>query len=344
MAGVLTSGPVAGAAPTHPTRTAAGHGPMAGSPAAGSAAAGSAASSTATALESRFVEVIDTVRPSVVMVRTNSGLGSGVVFDAKGDIVTNNHVVTGATSLNVVAANGDQAKASIVGTFPEDDLAVLHAGGLSALRPATFANSSKVRVGDIVLAMGNPLGLASSVTQGIVSALGRTVAEPNGTPIPNTIQTSAPINPGNSGGALVDLAGKVVGIPTLTATDPQIGGAAVGIGFAIPSNTVTTIAGQLVKYGKVKNSHRAYLGITAADIPTGTGVLVVDVQTGGPATRAGIRAGELIRSVGGHKTTSAEALAVALASMTPGQRVSVKVMKPTGATTTYKVTLGQYPG
>ena len=338
MAGLAVSGAVAGAAPTHRTGTA-----DSGSSAPGSSKSGSSASSTATALESRFITVIDTVRPSVVMVRTNSGLGSGVVFDAKGDIVTNNHVVTGATSLSVVTANGHQTTASIVGTFPEDDLAVVHAKGLSGLHPATFANSSNVRVGDIVLAMGNPLGLASSVTQGIVSALGRTVAEPNGTPIPGTIQTSAPINPGNSGGALIDLAGKVVGIPTLTATDPQIGGAAVGIGFAIPSNTVKTIAGQLVKYGKVKNSHRAYLGITAADIPTGTGVLVVSVETGGPATKAGIHAGELIRAVGGHKTTSAEALAVVLASMTPGRTVSVKVMKPTGATATAKVTLGQYP-
>ena len=112
------------------------------------------------------------------------------------------------------------------------------------------------------MAIGNPLGLSSSVTQGIVSALGRSSSEGGGVTLPNTIQTSAPINPGNSGGALVDIQGRVIGVPTLAASDPQLGGAAAGIGFAIPSNTVRDIAGQIVKNGKVVNSHRAYLGIS----------------------------------------------------------------------------------
>ena len=135
----------------------------------------------------------------------------------------------------------------------------------AGLRPAVFANSSQLRVGDIAMAIGNPLGLSSSVTQGIVSALGRSSSEGSGVTLPNTIQTSAPINPGNSGGALADIQGRVIGVPTLAASDPQLGGAAAGIGFAIPSNTVKDIGGQIVKYGKVVNSHRAYLGIHIGD-------------------------------------------------------------------------------
>lgn len=235
--------------------------------------------STSLTLQQTFIRVIKEASPSVVLVRTGSGLGSGIVLDSSGDVVTNNHVVTGATSVTVTTSSGQVAQATIVGAFAEDDLAVLRASGLKGLHPAKFANSSNLKVGDLVLAMGNPLGLASSVTEGIVSALGRTVSEPGGIPIPDTIQTSAAINPGNSGGALVDLNGKVVGVPTLAATDPQMGGAAVGIGFAIPSNTVKTIAGQIVKYGHVKSSHRAFLGMTAADIPTVKGALVVGVST-----------------------------------------------------------------
>src|SRR5215212_328604 len=175
--------------------------------------ASTASSSTATpavevrpsalALQQQFVQVVKQVGPSVVLIQTSQGLGSGIVFDAKGDVVTNAHVVSGADSFQVT------------------------------------------------LAIGNPLGLQSSVTEGIVSALGRTVNEDNGVALPNVIQTSAPINPGNSGGALVDLQGRVIGIPTLAATDPQLGGsAAPGIGFAIPSDTVRDIAPQLISQGK----------------------------------------------------------------------------------------------
>jgi S1-C subfamily serine protease len=136
------------------------------------------------------------------------------------------------------------------------------------------------------MAIGNPLGLQTTVSEGIVSAVGCTVPEPGGSAILNAIQTTAAINPGNSGGAPAGLDGKVVGIPTLAATDPQLGGAAVGIGFAIPANTVTDIAGQIVRDGKVTNSHRAYLGVTAADILPAVGVLVYSVQPGGPGWTA----------------------------------------------------------
>jgi S1-C subfamily serine protease len=136
----------------------------------------------------------------VVLIQTGQGLGSGIVFDAKGDVVTNNHVVEGGGGFQVTLANGRQYRAQLVGTFAADDLAVLHidAGGLQA---AAFADSSNLEVGDVTLAIGNPLGLQSSVTEGIVSALGRTVNEDNGVALPNVIQTSAAINPGNSGGA-----------------------------------------------------------------------------------------------------------------------------------------------
>src|SRR4029453_10079763 len=222
---------------------------------------------SALALQGQFVQVVKQVGPSVVLIQTSQGLGSGIVFDAKGDVVTNDHVVEGAGRFQVTLADGKQYPARLVGSFAADDVAVLHidAGGL---HPASFADSSRLQVGDVTLAIGNPLGLQSSVTEGIVSALGRTVNEDNGVALPNVIQTSAPINPGNSGGALVDLEGQGVGIPPLAATDPEMGGAAAGIGFAIPSSTVRDIAGQLIGRGKVTNSHRAWLGVEGAATPS----------------------------------------------------------------------------
>jgi putative serine protease PepD len=215
---------------------------------------------SAAALERQYVTVVRQVQPQVAQIRSDSGLGSGIVFDVKGDIVTNAHVVAGASSLSVTLADGRRFPARLVGTYAPDDLAVVSIGSGHAIRPATFANSSKVEVGDLVLAVGNPLGLQSSVTDGIVSGVGRDVSEGQGVVLPNSIQTSAPINPGNSGGALVDLQGRVIGIPTLAASNPQIGGTASGIGFAVPSNVVTDIAGQIVRQGHVVNSHRAALG------------------------------------------------------------------------------------
>jgi putative serine protease PepD len=210
-----------------------------------------ASSAIAGALQNDFIRVVGRVSPSVVVIETTSGLGSGIVFDAKGDIVTNNHVVVGNTKFSVTLADGQKLAGKLVGTYPGGDLAVIHVTGTN-LQPATFGDSSKLVVGDIVLAVGNPLGLQSSVTQGIVSALGRKVSESKTVTLPNVIQTSAEINPGNSGGALVDLAGDVVGIPTLAALDPQLGDtAAPGIGFAIPSNVVVDVAGQLVAHGRV---------------------------------------------------------------------------------------------
>ena len=225
----------------------------------GAAAPAPSSSGPALGLQRDFISVVQTVSPSVVVIENSEGLGSGIIFDSTGDIVTNAHVTTGSTTYTVTLADGRQFKGTLVGSFAANDLAVVHINATN-LPAATFADSSQLVVGDIVLAVGNPLGLQSSVSEGIVSALGRTVPESATVTLPNVIQTSAPINPGNSGGALVNLEGQVVGIPTLGASDPQMGGAAVGIGFAIPSNVVTDIAAQLIKYGEVVNSGRATLG------------------------------------------------------------------------------------
>jgi len=300
-------------------------------------------SPSALALQQQFVQVVKQVGPSVVLIQTSQGLGSGIVFDANGNLVTNAHVVEGADRFQVTLADGKQYPARLVGSFAADDLAVLHidAGGL---HPAGFADSSKLQVGDVALAIGNPLGLQSSVTEGIVSALGRTVNEDSGVALPNVIQTSAPINPGNSGGALVDLQGQVIGIPTLAATDPQLGGgAAAGIGFAIPSDTVRDIAAQLVGQGKVTNSRRAYLGVEVAATTSG-GLLITKVQSGGPAAEAGLRAGELVITVDGTATPDPAILADVLAGLRPGQTVRVEVARPGGPSRAVRVTLGQFPG
>ena len=300
-------------------------------------------SPSALALQQQFVKVVKQVGPSVVLIQTSQGLGSGVVLDANGNVVTNDHVVQASSGFRVTLADGKQSQAQLVGTFPADDLAVLHVDA-AGLHPAAFADSSSLQVGDVALAIGNPLGLQSSVTEGIVSALGRTVNEDNGVALPNVIQTSAAINPGNSGGALVDLQGQVIGIPTLAATDPQLGGsAAPGIGFAIPSNTVRDIAAQLISQGKVTNSHRAWLGVEVAATTSG-GLLVAKVVSGGPAVKAGIRAGELITAVQGTATPDPATLADVLAGLRPGQTVRVAVVGPGGAHRTVRVTLGQFPG
>jgi S1-C subfamily serine protease/RsiW-degrading membrane proteinase PrsW (M82 family) len=298
---------------------------------------------SALALQQQFVKVVKQVGPSVVLIQTSQGLGSGIVLDANGNVVTNNHVVQGAGGFQVTLADGKQYPARLVGSFAADDLAVLHidAGGL---HPAGFADSSQLQVGDVTLAIGNPLGLQSSVTEGIVSALGRTVNEENGVALPNVIQTSAPINPGNSGGALVDLQGRVIGIPTLAATDPQLGGgAAAGIGFAIPSNTVRDVAAQLISQGKVTNSHRAWLGVEVAATTSG-GLLITKVEPGGPAAKAGIEAGELVTNVNGTATPDPGTLADVLAGLRPGQTVTVAAARPGGTERTVRVTLGQFPG
>ena len=286
--------------------------------------------------------------PSVVQISTSSGSGSGVVYDTKGDIVTNAHVVGTATALQVgLASGGKPLAAEVVGVFAPDDLAVIRVQtGAGSLHPASFGRSASVRVGEIVLAMGNPLGLTGTVTDGIVSATGRTVSEGAGQlgVLISAIQTSAAINPGNSGGALVNLAGQVIGIPTLAATSPQLGGAAAGIGFAIPADTVTSIAGQLIATGKVSNSGRASLGISRADrrrrqpgSPPGSAS--IGVTPGGAAAKAGIQAGDIITALAGQPVPSVAALQSVLAAHKPGDRIQARLSRD-GTESTVQVTLG----
>ncbi|MFL5755687.1 MAG: S1C family serine protease [Chloroflexota bacterium] len=296
----------------------------------------------AQSFQEALVQVVKAVSPSVVQIENSIGLGSGVVFDDNGNIVTNAHVVGTAKTFTVTTSNGKSYSAKLVGSFPPDDLAVVRVSA-ATLKPAVFADSSKLQVGDVALAIGNPLGLRSSVTEGIVSAIRGAVPEGNGNTLPSVVQTSAAINPGNSGGALVDLDGRVIGVPTLAATDPQLGGSAPGIGFAIPSNLVRDIAGQLVKYGKVVDSHRAYLGIRVGDTG-GQGVYVGEVTPGGPAARAGIHSGDVIVSVAGKPTPTTDVLSTVLATLKPGKTVRVVVRHQNGKKATLQVTLGTYPG
>ena len=197
-------------------------------------------------LQQRFVSIVKSVSPAVVQIRTALALGSGVVFDTRGDVVTNAHVVDNSTRFVVTFASGDSHPATLLGRDTGMDLAVIRIQGARP-RPVTFADSAQVQVGDLTLAIGSPLGLRSSVTEGIVSAVGRSVPETTGVTLSSVIQISAAINPGNSGGALVDLAGQVIGIPTLSALDPEMGSEAPGIGFAIDSNTVRQVADTLAR-------------------------------------------------------------------------------------------------
>jgi S1-C subfamily serine protease len=213
--------------------------------------------STGTTLEQLRVTVAAKVKPTVVEViarlANGKAIGSGELIDAPGYIVTNNHVVRGAQTVQVVLYDGTNIPATIAGTDPSDDLAVLKITPPQGKHTiVTLGDSSKLRVGQEVLAIGNPLGITETVTHGIVSALGRTVSEgQGGAVIHNAIQTDAPINPGNSGGALVDLQGNLVGIPTLTAIDPEFHTPANGVGFAIPSNRVGVVVPEIIKTGKV---------------------------------------------------------------------------------------------
>ncbi|MFI5629631.1 S1C family serine protease [Streptomyces sp. NPDC051664] len=303
-------------------------------------------------LQTDFQNVIKNVLPSVVQIDASNSLGSGIVYDDKGHIVTNAHVVGEEKTFKVTVATGEKVlSASLVAAYPEQDLAVIKLDDIpSGLRPATFGDSEKVEVGQIVLAMGSPLGLSSSVTQGIVSAVGRTVTESRagggtGATIANMVQTSAAINPGNSGGALVNLDSEVIGIPTLGAVDPAMGdSAAPGIGFAIPASMVRTVADQIIKNGKVTDSGRAALNITGRTVVDDNyqpaGVALVSVTKGGAADKAGLRVGDIITKIGDAPVTTITSLSEALAAGRPGQKVTVTYLRST-AQRTADVTLGE---
>ncbi|MEV7117923.1 trypsin-like peptidase domain-containing protein [Kitasatospora griseola] len=322
-----------------------------GSSTAAGAATTAPAPSASNQTEQDYQQVINQVLPSVVQITAGDSLGSGIVFDDKGDIVTNAHVVGTAQTFTVTLANSTKPlDATLVGSYPQSDLAVIKLSSPpGGLKPATFADSSKVAIGQITLAMGSPLGLSSSVTQGIVSAVGRTVSEPQtsgspGATIGNMVQTSAAINPGNSGGALVNLSSQVIGINTLTAVDPELGNsAAPGIGFAIPAATVTSIANQLITSGTVTNSGRAALGVTVRPYFDANfqpaGAVIVSVSSGGPAAAAGLQAGDVITKINDTAITSPSGLTTALAGFSPGDKVTVGYQRD-GKNQSADVTLG----
>ncbi|WP_326697124.1 trypsin-like peptidase domain-containing protein [Streptomyces sp. NBC_01754] len=303
-------------------------------------------------LQERYQAVIKDVLPSVVQVGASDSLGSGIVYDDKGHIVTNAHVVGDEKDFEVSVATGEKdLKASLVSSYPEQDLAVIKLDRVPrGLRAAKLGDADKVEMGQIVLAMGSPLGLSSSVTQGIVSALGRTVSESSagggtGATLADMVQTSAAINPGNSGGALVNLDSEVIGIPTLAATDPQLGdSAAPGIGFAIPVSTVRTIADQIIESGRVTDSGRAGLNITGRTVVDAdyrpAGVAIVSAPKGGAAEKAGLRAGDIITRIGDTPVTTITSLSEALADDKPGQKVRLTYTRGEEKKTA-EVTLGE---
>ncbi|MFC8247113.1 S1C family serine protease [Streptomyces chartreusis] len=285
-------------------------------------------------LQDGYLKVIKNVLPSVVQIQARRDLGSGVVYDDEGHIVTNAHVVGDEKTFRVTTAGSEkELTAQLVSSYPQQDLAVVKLQDPpDGLKAAKFGDSSEVEVGQIVLAMGSPLGLSSSVTQGIVSATGRTVTEggdgTTGATIANMVQTSAAINPGNSGGALVNLDSEVIGVPTLAAVDPDVGdSAAPGIGFAIPASTVRNIADQIIEDGRVTDSGRAALGITGRTVVNddyqAAGVAVVEVQEGGAADEAGLEPGDIITRLGDTEITTITSLSEALADEKPGEETTV---------------------
>jgi len=257
--------------------------------------------------------------------RPAAALGSGVVVSGEGYVLTNNHVVEGAAGISVALSDGRVAEARTVGVDPESDLAVLRVDAKD-LQPIALADSDALRVGDVALAVGNPLGVGQTVTQGIVSATGRNRLGIN--TFENFIQTDAAINPGNSGGALLDADGRLIGINT--AIFSQSGGSE-GIGFAIPANLARQVMEQLVSRGRVE---RGYLGVAAEDVthesllaPHRGAARVSGVQPGGPADRAGIRPGDVIVAINDTQVADVAALVAATAALAPGSRAKVTVTR-----------------
>jgi putative serine protease PepD len=263
------------------------------------------------------------------------GEGSGFVLDKQGDIVTNQHVVDGANSITVHFKDGTSAKATVVGSDPSTDLAVVRVHvGSSKLHPLPLGSSSTIQVGQSVVAIGSPFGLPSTITSGIVSAIGRTITSPNGSSIAGAIQTDAAINKGNSGGPLIDAHGNVIGV---NAQIDSSSGGNNGVGFAIPVDTVKQVARQLISGGKVQH---AFLGVQVSE-QTGSpsGTRIASVVSGSAAAKAGLEAGDVIVSVDGRRVASPDQLQAAIAARKPGERVTLSVSR-SGNTRTLHVTLG----
>jgi serine protease DegQ len=271
------------------------------------------------------------------------GLGSGVIVSPDGYILTNNHVVEGADQIEVTLADGREAKATLVGRDPDTDLAVLRIG-LDHLPVITFGNDATAKVGDVVLAIGYPFGVGQTVTQGIISALGRTQLGIN--TFENFIQTDAAINPGNSGGALVDAHGNLLGINT--AIFSRSGGS-LGIGFAVPVSTARNVLQQLIATGRVV---RGWIGVEPQDVtdrlarslnlPHPEGVVIVGVLRNGPADRAGIRPGDVVLDVAGQPVANTGQLLNTVAALKPGSVVTIQVLRD-GKPQALQVRIGTRP-
>jgi S1-C subfamily serine protease len=291
--------------------------------------------------------------------------GSGFLIDTEGHIITNSHVVDGANEVKVTLGSDETSHdAEIVGTDPATDVALLKVDvPADQLRPLALGDSSKVQVGDPVVAIGNPFGLDRTVTSGIVSALQRQIQAPNGFSISHVIQTDAAINPGNSGGPLIDASGSVIGINSQIQNGG--GGGNVGIGFAVPINTARDVVEQIKHDGEVEH---AYIGITGGSITpaiadalklqTEKGVLVNEVTEDGPADKAGIEGGDteatiegaqvrlggdIITEIDGEPVTSMEALIDAVDAAEPGDKMEMTLLRDDGEEKTVTVTLGVRP-
>ncbi|MFG1602736.1 S1C family serine protease [Actinoplanes sp. NPDC049265] len=314
---------------------------------------------------SSLAQIASQVQDSVVSITTGSGEGSGVVLNANGDIVTNNHVVSTAqgNTVNVIFADGKKATAQIIGTDPRTDLAVIRASGVSDLKPATLGDSAQMQVGDTVLALGSPLGLEGSVTAGIISAKDRTIRSESEQPNPQDqqpnpfgggqqqqqqqqqqsgsqsmsglLQTDAPINPGNSGGALVNTNGQVIGINSAIYTSGGSQGN-IGLGFAIPSNKVKQVVDSLIAGKKV--SHPA-LGVSVTEGENG-GALVRTVTEGSAAAKAGIQQGDVITSVNGKSVNDSDDLVGVIQGGAVGDKVTIAFTRD-GAQKTVTATLAE---
>lgn len=261
--------------------------------------------------------------------------GSGFVVDKRGDIVTNQHVVSSGGSIQVTFADGRKVAGQLVGQDASSDIAVIRVSTSSSeLQPLTLGDSSKVQVGDGVVAIGSPFGLTGTVTTGVVSALGRSIKAPNNYTITGAIQTDAPINRGNSGGPLLDAQGNVIGVNSQIDSNS---GDSSGVGFAVSSNIVRRVAEALISGKKVTHP---FMGVSLTDANGGAGV--ANVKNGSPAARAGLQSGDVVTSIGGKSVGSSAAAVSAIDAHKPGDQVSI-VFRHNGQSREVSVTLAERP-